>query len=101
MALAQVGGARTYKIVQQLGGILLKISTDVNEGRGGILQGEYDKVYVELLNGLFVNPKDPPKQFRDWWYLGIPMDNQIMDTVMPTIFTEVLLSRCCLLLCLA
>jgi D-arabinono-1,4-lactone oxidase len=30
-----------------------------------------------------------PQHFRDYWWLGLPMDNQIDDVLMPTFFTEI------------
>ena len=49
-----------------------------------------EKVLPQLLN-LFVTantPEKPPQVFRDVWYRGIPMDNQMDDRLMGVWFTE-------------
>lgn len=48
-----------------------------------------DKIFAMLV-GLFVQLDGPegPKPFRDYWWRGLPMDNDIDDKIMPVWFAE-------------
>jgi len=57
-------------------------STDIGKGFRELLM----KGYSDLVSKYFV--ANGVQNFRDWWYTGLPMDNQIRDDLMQPLFTE-------------
>jgi len=48
--------------------------------------------FIGSILGIFIKdsgPQNPPQQFRDIWYSGLPMDNGVSDLLVPTWFTEI------------
>jgi FAD/FMN-containing dehydrogenase len=57
----------------------------------GIVEGLFEPVILPALINAFVPADDEeegPQEFWDSWWQGLPMDNQINDRVLPTVFTE-------------
>jgi len=55
----------------------------------------YPSVIFPAIVDIFVmnnDDKNPPQQFSDTWYDGLPMDNQMSDKLMPIWFTELWIS---------
>jgi hypothetical protein len=56
------------------------------------LLGRWLPEHIDTILGLFVSagPGGAPatQQFQDRWFIGLPMDNQMDDLLMPTWFTE-------------
>jgi len=72
---------------------LLNSLGDTDEYRslkGQIESAFYPLILPEILS-LFVvlnSETNPPQRFADFWYEGIPMDNQMSDRLFPVWFTE-------------
>lgn len=47
------------------------------------------KVFIPLDKNNKGDQKGKPQRFWDSWWHGLPMDNQMSDTMMPTVFTEI------------
>lgn len=76
--------AKPQDFLEALGGLLVQMGNSdwANQPNDSPLCG----LYAKALSTLFVS--DGLKQFRDWWYTGVPMDDQMEDYLLPTIFTE-------------
>jgi D-arabinono-1,4-lactone oxidase len=56
-----------------------------------IVDAEFYSLILPKILDIFVKVNDatnPPQQFQDTWWHGIPMDNQMSDKLMPVWFTE-------------
>ncbi|KAF8451470.1 hypothetical protein BDZ91DRAFT_853355 [Kalaharituber pfeilii] len=77
--LPRIGGS---SILAQSAARVVLIALNLLESNNEL----YRKLAAKLL-GLFT-PVPGAQSFCDWWWRGLPMDNEISDTILPVSFTE-------------
>jgi D-arabinono-1,4-lactone oxidase len=95
--LAESLGGLFYTLIGRYPAWLVAVE---NPSLRGIIEFAFDKLFKPLILPFVINlfvtadsdkdgsAKGKPQRFWDTWWRGLPMDNQVDDTIMGTCFTE-------------